>query len=421
MRLVVIAIAALAAGLAGLEPALAQDNPACADKARQWSSLRDSRDADALARFRMTIPTACVDLRREVDVALDLLSAAKTADLSGSRVSGDSLSGDEPVGSGRFDSQALSLPSGGAADDGVSPSGGGYRAEEQARERAYEQERARMAAARAAEARQRSEAAAAARADSARQGAAKPGAVAGAVARSAPSAPAPPSSPSIALPAGYEIVSHVLTPTESYLPKLDGMPTGIVLLDSREKAKNQSLCRALLGARTATVRTEAAARRDNPAGDFLITHWPVTGAVANQGDCGELLEKYDFARAKRVKNAYALDGSRGPLFLALDPTGQIVFLDLNDASADAVFKATSDWMTLALASPQDRPVAEQHPGLVAGTNRLFADLATGLASLVGAGGPPPTVVRFNDPVAGTSRQFNIYRAGIYLIGATFAL
>ena len=213
----------------------------------------------------------------------------------------------------------------------------------------------------------------------------------------------------------------MLTPTESYLPKRDGMPTGLVLLDIRERTKNESLCKALLGAHTATVKTEAAARRDNPSGDFLVTHWPVTGVLANQRDCAELLAKYDFDRAGRVKSAYALGGSRGPVFLALDPTGEIVFLDLKDASADAVFKATSDWMKLALASPQNRPAADARVGLAAGTSRLFGELASGLASLVGGEAHAPLVVKFNDPVKGTSRQFNIYKAGIYLIGATFTL
>jgi hypothetical protein len=240
-----------------------------------------------------------------------------------------------------------------------------------------------------------------------------------------PAGPAPAQTitrrPPVALPAGYEIVSHVLTPTESYLPRRDGMPTGIVLLDVRERAKNQSLCKALLGARTATVKTEAQARRDNPTGDFLVTNWPVTGPVAHEDDCVELLAKYDFDRAARVKGAYALNQSRGPFFLALDPTGEIVFLDLKDASAEEVFKATSDWMKLALASPQNQPAAEQRLGLVAGTNRLFARLAGGFGSLVGANPPPPTLIRFNDPVQGTARQFNIYKAGAYLIGATFRL
>jgi hypothetical protein len=240
-----------------------------------------------------------------------------------------------------------------------------------------------------------------------------------------PAGPAPAQTitrrPPVALPAGYEIVSHVLTPTESYLPRRDGMPTGIVLLDVRERAKNQSLCKALLGARTATVKTEAQARRDNPTGDFLVTNWPVTGPVAHEDDCVELLAKYDFDRAARVKGAYALNQSRGPFFLALDPTGEIVFLDLKDASAEEVFKATSDWMKLALASPQNQPAAEQRLGLVAGTNRLFARLAGGFGSLVGANPAPPTLIRFNDPVQGTARQFNIYRAGAYLIGATFRL
>ena len=134
-----------------------------------------------------------------------------------------------------------------------------------------------------------------------------------------------------------------------------------------------------------------------------------------------MLAKYDFERASRVKNAYALSGSRGPVFLALDPTGEIVFLDLKDASADAVFKATSDWMKLALASPQNRPAAQARLGLVAGTSRLFGELASGFASLVGSDAGAPTVVKFNDPVKGTSRQFNIYKAGVFLIGATFAL
>ena len=237
-----------------------------------------------------------------------------------------------------------------------------------------------------------------------------------------PPPPAPqPGTPAVALPDDYEIVSNVLLPTESYLPKSDGMPTGLVLLDSREKSKNDSLCKALLGARTATVRTEAAARRDNPRGDYLVTHWPVRAVVANEGDCVQLSASYDFDRAKRVKQAYALQDRRGPLFLALDPTGEIVFLDLEDASAQDVFKATSDWMALALAAPQTGPNAGKPPqSLMAGANKLFAKLAGGFSSLVG-GNSSITVVRFNDPVAGTSRQFNIYKSGVYLIGATFVL
>jgi len=72
--------------------------------------------------------------------------------------------------------------------------------------------------------------------------------------------------------------------------------TGLALLDVRERRRNQRLCDALLGARTATVRTHAEALRDDPTGDYLVTHWLAKQAVANEGDCTQLLAAYDFDR-----------------------------------------------------------------------------------------------------------------------------
>ncbi len=235
-------------------------------------------------------------------------------------------------------------------------------------------------------------------------------------------APGSASQPGVALPADYEIVSNVLLPTQSYLPGADNMPTGVVLLDARASDRNEALCLALLGDRTATVRTETEARADDPEGDYLVTHWLTRSAVADEGNCGQLLAGYDFERAARIKQTYALNNSRGPVFLALDPTGAIMFLDLEDASSNQVFQATADWMSLALKAPQTGPDAGKPPqarGIAASANRLFASIAGGFASLVGS--EEPTLVRFNDPVTGTAREFRIYRAGVYLIGATFVL
>jgi hypothetical protein len=410
MRLIAIAVLSLVSGFLGVAPAQAQNLPVCAEKARQWQGLRSSVDVDALVRFASTIPSTCTDLQREVSLVLNRLQGAT---LSRPAETGAPTSGRNGFEAASPGADKPSAPSS-SAPSSSEVFGGASANSSSAGDR--EQHRLQIEAERAAAQQQQQQANAAK--------AARPAAK-----TQRPSPPPSPSagptiashSPSVALPVGYQIVSHVLTPTESYLPKRDGMPTGLVLLDTREKSKNQSLCKALLGAHTATVKTDAAARRDNPNGDFLVTHWPVTGVLVHQDDCAELLAKYDFDRAERVKNAYALGGSRGPVFLALDPTGEIVFLDLKDASADAVFKATSDWMKLALASPQNRPQAEARVGLVAGTSRLFGELASGFASLVGSEAHAPTVVKFNDPVKGTSRQFNIYKAGVYLIGATFTL
>lgn len=413
MRMIAIAGLALVSGFLAIAPPLAQNDPVCAEKARQWQGLRASSDVDALARFEATIPSTCVDLRRDVDLVLSRLQGATLSRSADSNAASIGRGGYEPASPG---ADKPSAPSSVEIFGGAS--GSASSARDIAREREPGRQRIETENAGGQPQKQPADGAKATR--SAAKTEAKtdlpsppPSASAGPTIASRP--------PAVALPAGYQIVSHVLTPTESYLPKRDGMPTGLVLLDNREKTKNESLRKALLGAHTATVKTEAAARRDNPNGDFLVTHWPVTGVLANQSDCAELLAKYDFDRAGRVKNAYALGGSRGPVFLALDPTGEIVFLDLKDASADAVFKATSDWMKLALASPQNRPAAEARVGLVTGTSRLFGELASGLASLVGSEAHAPMVVKFNDPVKGASRQFNIYKAGIYLIGATFML
>lgn len=235
--------------------------------------------------------------------------------------------------------------------------------------------------------------------------------------------PPPPREPGrVALPDDYEIVSNVLEPTGSYLPGADLMPTGVVLLEEGARARNQQLCLALLGEDTATVPTEAVARARDPSGNYLVTHWLTRSPVADEGDCDELLARYDFERAARIKQTYALNDSRGPVFLALDPTGAIMFLDLEDADPEEVYEATADWMSLALQAPQTGPDAGKPPqarGLLAGANSLFASIADGFASLVGD--PEPTLLRFNDPVSGTAREFHLYRAGVYLIGATFVL
>ncbi len=226
----------------------------------------------------------------------------------------------------------------------------------------------------------------------------------------------------IALPGEYEIVSRVLPPTRSYLPGADNMPTGVVLLETGGGARNRALCNALLGERTATVRSEAEARAEDPTANLLVTNWLTRVLVADLGDCAELLDNYDFERAERIKQTYGLKDRVGPVFLAFDPTGAIMFLDLEDASAQEVYEATSNWMSLALKAPQTGPDAGKPPqarGIVAGTSRVFASIAGGLASLVSS--PEPTVLPFNDPVSGTSRQFQLYRAGAYLIGSTFLL
>jgi hypothetical protein len=227
----------------------------------------------------------------------------------------------------------------------------------------------------------------------------------------------------IALPDGYEIVSSVLLPTESYLPKADGMPTGVVLLDPRETARNEGLCGALLAERTATVRTETAARRDDPSGDYLVTHWLAKAQVGNEGDCRALIAAYDFERAGRIKATYGLGARRGPVVLALDATGEMVFLDLGGATREEVFAATSDWMRLALTAPQTGPEAgrpPRPPGLSAGVNRMFAKIASGFGTLARAD-TAPTQLRFSDPRTGAERAFTVYRSGVYSIGATFLL
>ncbi|MBI1340415.1 hypothetical protein GC169_09455 [bacterium] len=228
--------------------------------------------------------------------------------------------------------------------------------------------------------------------------------------------------PGVALPNGYQVVSNVLSPAQSYLPRGDRMPTGVVLLDPSARAQNEALCRGLLGRGTATVPTQAEARANDPTGDLLVTHWLLRGPVEDAKDCRQLLEGYDFERARRIKAAYAISNSNGPILLALDPSGEVVFLDLKRSSPEEVYDTVRDWIAVALRSPLDTGAqgAPQLPGGIATSmNRLFAQIATGFSSLVGD--QQPTVLAFNDPLVGTERQFRLYQTSRFLVGATFRL
>lgn len=227
---------------------------------------------------------------------------------------------------------------------------------------------------------------------------------------------------SVALPDGYEIVSNVLLPAESYLPesKTKKIAAGVVLLDRSQRVKNEKVCEAMLGGDTRTMRTHEEALRANPSGDYLVTHWLARAKVNDEKDCDELLAKYDFARSESIRAAYGLKASKGPLFIAFDPDKEIVFLDLADASPDEVFKATGDWMELALTTKQTGPNAgKPQKGVLVAANKMFEQMAMGFASLVGQG--TPTALSFYDQTRATTRQFNVYKAGVYLIGMTFPL
>lgn len=223
----------------------------------------------------------------------------------------------------------------------------------------------------------------------------------------------------IALPERYEIVSKILLPTENYRPKADGMPTGVVLLSRGERAKNMSLCKALIGRNTATVRSEAEAKKANPKGDFLVTQWLSRDRLNDDRSCDEAMAKYDYDRSDSLRRVYALDNLKGPVFLALDASGEILYLDLSDATADQVYKATADWINLAITTRPGQPMPKP-VGILASANSVFARIAQGMSSIV----TDTTKVaqrQFNDPIAGRVRVFNIYQAGLYTIGSTFKL
>jgi len=224
----------------------------------------------------------------------------------------------------------------------------------------------------------------------------------------------------IALPDQYQIVSNVLRTGESYLPAgANALPTGVVLLDRTESARNRALCTGLMGRGTARVLTEDEARRRNPVGDYVVTHWLVRTGVADIGDCSELLAKYDFVRSESVRRIYGLDGRKGPLMLAIDPSGEIVFLDLGGATLAEVTDSADKWMKLALKAPQAGSASPPRPlGLAAGARQVFASIASGFGTFARGGEAQPQIA-FNDPRTGMQRQFRIFRAGSITVGATF--
>lgn len=221
---------------------------------------------------------------------------------------------------------------------------------------------------------------------------------------------------------GYEIVSSLLKPGVSYEPKDDGMPTGVVLLNSSNRNKNRQVCNALFSEQHATVATEAEARAEDPDGDFLVTYWLTLNHLPQGSSCAAYLDDYHYDRAAYIRRVYGIGEDAGPVFLAIDASGETLFLDLTDASELEVFRATSDWMELALtvAETGERPDRNRNSGIVQGINRLFGSIVNGYASLVNSRAERP--IEFYDPVSGRTRTFNVYLASSgYRIGSTFEL
>ncbi len=232
------------------------------------------------------------------------------------------------------------------------------------------------------------------------------------------------------LPDDYEIVSSLLIRDSGYrpemdidyLPKTDGMPTGVVILNDNNRNKNQEVCEALFG-KYSTVPTENEAEAENPARDFLVTYWLSVAPVPEGASCKRYLDEYDYARADNIRETYGIGNLRGPVFLAVDRSGESLFLDLSDASRAEVFTATSNWMELALtaAGSSPNPARRNAPrGIAESLNRLFVKLASGYASLVDS--PVETLTPFVDPVTRQTKTFKVYLADSgYRIGSTFEL
>ncbi|MEM8921671.1 MAG: hypothetical protein AAGB25_09880, partial [Pseudomonadota bacterium] len=191
---------------------------------------------------------------------------------------------------------------------------------------------------------------------------------------------------------------------------------GLVLLDVSEQQKNQALCNGF----TQDIRTRDAALEDSDASDLLVTHW----MLRNQqpiGDCASMLANYDYGRARAIKTQYTLADTRGPIFLAYEADGDILFLDLSQATPASVRSVTSRWSSLAFElSPADLIAADEaeRRGMAA----AFARMARHVATFVPLDrNRPPSALQFFDPVRGARRDLNIYQAGVYRIGSTFPL
>ena len=153
---------------------------------------------------------------------------------------------------------------------------------------------------------------------------------------------------SLTRPQRAKVVSNVLTPTKSFINLTSGLATGLVLLTPDDDARNANVCDALLQKGVTRVMTEEEARAADPGGEHIVTHWPVSAAVDDEGDCGKLLGKYDFTRAARVMRDYGLGHLDGPIFLALDPSGEAAFLDLSEADPSYIRQATEEWIRMTL-------------------------------------------------------------------------
>ena len=171
-----------------------------------------------------------------------------------------------------------------------------------------------------------------------------------------------------------EAVTDFLYPSQDFMPEDGAMPVGVVLLSPDMDFKNAALCDAYVK----DLRTYEEASEASPDADFLITYWPLKAEPESFSSCDALRANYDYERAADLKARYGLAEATGPVFLAVDSSGDAVFLDLSDATAEATREAVTRWLALALESSEDEPSDDTDEAASGGDSP--AELADGPAA-----------------------------------------
>ncbi len=136
-----------------------------------------------------------------------------------------------------------------------------------------------------------------------------------------------------------------IIPTKEFLLRsesfatIDSRAKGLILLRKEDEKRNRRVCNAFVR----LAPTAVAKQMDLASlGQIAPTVWPVTTKPANDSDCDELLEKYDYEAASIYFIALDRPSANGPL-LAASIEDRVAFIDLSRAKKKHIASLVPAW------------------------------------------------------------------------------
>lgn len=141
----------------------------------------------------------------------------------------------------------------------------------------------------------------------------------------------------------YVSVREILPPTLRPAEAGAGMAHAFVVLDSRVSGRNREVCDAFTRLPSLADVTDV-----RPADQPIQTFWPVLRSDVSSGDCKSLLRYYDFNTAGKIRRSYGIPNTKGPVLVAIDPSGNFFWIDMRKASDKKMLEVLQKWADIAV-------------------------------------------------------------------------